>query len=351
LKMMGAESHTASSESVGDAAQVSAGRGLNSAQNSWQEVRRPQASSAQTQANQPQAQNEAGSATASATQANAAAASAAGYAGSSPQALPQKRALPLTQAKNSAQDVAVNADAQSSVRDSGQGKLAEADVPAASKKHRRAELHKKNRGGSLASSQTSDSAKGQSKNAALREADATSGGPDSASATENVEATADAEPSLASAQQKLTQPRQKVALRQGKLNKAPSAESHGAKVKATTLVAKGKGPLTSDERSILSAPGQHYTLQLMGSGSKATLQKLIASQHLQQKARIYHTTVKGKDFYGLIYGSYPSQAAANAAIAHLPASVQQLKPWAKPYASVKASINLAASQPTGKRTG
>lgn len=96
--------------------------------------------------------------------------------------------------------------------------------------------------------------------------------------------------------------------------------------------------LTSDERSILSAPSDHYTLQLIGTSSKATLQKMIGANGLQHKAKVYHTTVKGKDFYGLVYGNYRSQAEARAAIARLPANLQQLKPWAKPYATVKASI-------------
>lgn len=112
---------------------------------------------------------------------------------------------------------------------------------------------------------------------------------------------------------------------------------------------KTSASLTKDERSILSVPAQHYTLQLMGSGSKAAIQKVIESNHLQQKAKVYHTNLKGKDYYVLIYGSYPTRAAANAAIGALPSNLKQLKPWAKPYTSVKASIKTATSEQARNR--
>jgi septal ring-binding cell division protein DamX len=138
----------------------------------------------------------------------------------------------------------------------------------------------------------------------------------------------------------------KTALNSAKSTKAQkTAQAHAAKSAVADASesqnhhgSKGHSGLSSDERSILAASSQHYTLQLIGTSSKRAIQQVIDRNHLQQKAKVYHTKVKGKDFYVLIYGSYPTQEAANDAIAHLPANIQQLKPWAKPYSSVKASI-------------
>ncbi len=109
-------------------------------------------------------------------------------------------------------------------------------------------------------------------------------------------------------------------------------------------VSKGSKSLSSDERSILSAPNNHYTLQLISSGSKGSVQQVINHNKLQNKAKVYHTQKNGKDFYVLIYGTFPTQEAANAAIARLPKGIKELKPWAKSYSSIKASIQSASAQ-------
>jgi septal ring-binding cell division protein DamX len=119
--------------------------------------------------------------------------------------------------------------------------------------------------------------------------------------------------------------------------KSPMASVKGKQTESK----KRNSALSSDERKILSKPNDHYTIQITGSSSKNTVQQFIAANHLQKKAKIYHTKVKGKDFYGLIYGNYSSQAAATAGIAKLPENIKQLKPWAKSYAAIKDSINSA----------
>jgi len=162
---------------------------------------------------------------------------------------------------------------------------------------------------------------------------------------------AQAEPMLQLAQERNTAPRSFKRMSQHspkstKGQKLAKAE-HAKKPAIASSKANGglasKGKLSADERSILSAPSSHYTLQLIGTGSEANIQQLIERNHLQHKAKMYRTQLKGKNFYVLIYGSYPSQSEANAEIARLPANVQQLKPWVKQYSSIKASVNPKSS--------
>lgn len=163
---------------------------------------------------------------------------------------------------------------------------------------------------------------------------------------------AQAEPMLQLAQERNTAPRsaKRVAhhsksakaqtLGKAEHAKKPVAASGKAK---SGLASKGNKNLTADERGILSAPSSHYTLQLIGTGSQASIQQLIERNHLQHKAKMYRTQLKGKNFYVLIYGNYPSQSEATAEIARLPANVQQLKPWVKQYSSIKTSVNTKSS--------
>ncbi len=135
--------------------------------------------------------------------------------------------------------------------------------------------------------------------------------------------------------------------------KTPKVSAHQIKSKAVAArSAQGKWAaatnrkLTGDERSILASPNNHYTLQLIGTTSQANVRQVIDRNHLRPKAKVYHSQLNGKDFYVLIYGSYGSQAEASAAIARLPANVQQLKPWVKQFSSIKASVNAKASSRT-----
>jgi septal ring-binding cell division protein DamX len=349
LKMMGAQSHYANRDSLSrDSAQASPGRHLASGENSWQEVRRPQEVNSQPERFRPQAQNGENQGHQFKV--------AADNADQSDNA-----SLQLSKGRTSAHDAHDESHAISKAQLNGEHHAAaEKKVAVTGKKHRRAELHKKSHGKQLASKLQGTSlatASAENPNASAialdDEADAASSVGGSSKGLKN---TSGEEPSLESAQQKNSHPAQKTASNRGKSSKAQLAHSHHAKSDLVDASAKGSNTskgnakLSSDERTILSAPTHHYTLQLIGSSSKAAIQKVMASNHLQQKAKVYHAKVKGKDFYGLIYGSYPSQTAANDAIAHLPANLQQLKPWAKPYASVKASINAVGSE-TGKRTG
>ncbi len=278
--------------------------------NRWQEVRRPQAS-AEPEQFRPQVLNKENQA----TQAQSELASAKANAKPSQEA----NNAPTQLKKGKA---AVQHTAASDKHHKAQ-KLAELR-----KKHTQAALHKKGHDKLLASKKHAG-AKTAARAAEHESTEAADDLDQADDATDQGQAVKTKKATQAGAQSK-----------QSSKGRVASASDDADEAKIATP--KGNAKLTSDERSILSTPASHYTLQLLSSSSKAAIQKLVASNQIQQKAKVYHTTLKGKDNYVLIYGSYPSQAAANAAIAHLPAKLQQLKPWAKPYTSVKAGIKTAS---------
>lgn len=343
LKAMGTQSQYASTDnSLSDSARTVPLRN-GADQNRWQEVRRPQAS-AEPEQFRPRVlnnENQAVQAQSESVNANA-----------KPSQQVNNAPAQLKKGKGAGQQTAASEKHQKAHK-----------VAELRKKHTQAALHKKDRNKQLTSKKhagaktaartelesteapdelgQADEANDQGQ--ALKGKQAAQAGAQSKQASKGQVASAsdDADEATAdSDDDAIVHPGQNAVLKGNKQAKGQVGRVNG---KQGIASAKGNAKLSSDERSILSAPADHYTVQLMGSGSKAAIQKVVANSQIQQKAKVYHTTLKGKDYYVLIYGSYPSQAAANAAIAHLPAKLQQLKPWVKPYVSVKASIKTATA--------
>lgn len=100
--------------------------------------------------------------------------------------------------------------------------------------------------------------------------------------------------------------------------------------------------LSATEKRLLKKQSDHFTLQILGSRHLDQVQSVIDQNHLAKNSSIYHTYFKGKDWYVLIYGDYKNPDDALAAIDRLPPMAQQLKPWVKPFASVKVGIKTRA---------
>lgn len=109
-------------------------------------------------------------------------------------------------------------------------------------------------------------------------------------------------------------------------------------VAATSSVKVDSRALRHFEHALMKKPDDHFTLQLLGSHQLAQVESVIAVNHLANKSAIYHTQYKKKDWYVLVYGDFDTPDAALAAINRLPPMAQQLKPWVKPFASVKVGI-------------
>jgi len=84
----------------------------------------------------------------------------------------------------------------------------------------------------------------------------------------------------------------------------------------------------------------YYTLQLLGSHKKSDLITFMHKHQLQNEAVYFHTYFNGQDWYVLISGDYATLAQAKAARAKLPASLRQLNPWIRNFASVHKSIKM-----------
>lgn len=136
-------------------------------------------------------------------------------------------------------------------------------------------------------------------------------------------------------------------------NPAPTAIS-SAPTPATALVTPAEKPapvaaakpavkptapgVTAYEQDLLAIPARHYTIQLLGSHSEASVQRFIAASQISGKTGYFETRHLDKPWFVAVTGSYAERDAATAAIARLPAEVRKLQPWVRPVADIQGDI-------------
>jgi len=140
---------------------------------------------------------------------------------------------------------------------------------------------------------------------------------------------------------------QSVVVQENSINAAPTPEKAAAKppvaISSKKAVSINRQVVLSntrlDEQSVKSWPESGFTLQLLGTRSKAGITKFLTSMPNSEKMRHFTTTLKDKPWHVVVYGQYPSKARASAAKSILPAKLKALKPWVKSIKSVKSDIN------------
>lgn len=97
------------------------------------------------------------------------------------------------------------------------------------------------------------------------------------------------------------------------------------------------------EKWLLSQKMEMFTLQIMGGSDGASITHYIETQKDKEPFAYYRVVKKGKDWYPLLYGIYPSKESAKEAIKKLPRALQKLKPWARSLETIQLEIRDAAS--------
>lgn len=100
-------------------------------------------------------------------------------------------------------------------------------------------------------------------------------------------------------------------------------------------------PPVRRESWLLAQNANHYTLQLLGTHNESAILGFISTHQLAGQVAYFRTYHKGKDWYVLLYGIYPSREAALAAVETLPKEARDLNPWARTIASVHADAAKA----------
>jgi DamX protein len=94
---------------------------------------------------------------------------------------------------------------------------------------------------------------------------------------------------------------------------------------------------------LLSQNSGYYTIQIMGVSNESTLPGFIKNNRLLEQNEIayYQTTFRGKPWFQLLYGIYPSMEEARKAAEKLPEKIRSFGPWIRRVAAVQKSIRGA----------
>ncbi len=94
----------------------------------------------------------------------------------------------------------------------------------------------------------------------------------------------------------------------------------------------------SDEAKLMVLPANSYVLQLMAARNLEKLFAHVNAQPNRENLAIYRGLRAGKQLYILVEGFYNDRSAAQMAIANLPASQRNAKPWPKKVEQIHSEI-------------
>lgn len=92
-----------------------------------------------------------------------------------------------------------------------------------------------------------------------------------------------------------------------------------------------------DSRWLASRPSGHYVIQLAGTRDQSSLARLVnnnVSTLGKQPLSVASTQRDGQTWHHLMYGDFATRSEAQAALARLPSTLQQAKPWVRQIGSV-----------------
>ena len=98
------------------------------------------------------------------------------------------------------------------------------------------------------------------------------------------------------------------------------------------------------ESWLLDQDSAFYTLQVLGVRNEESLLNFIKVHKLLQKQNVayYKTAYRGKQWYPLLYGVYPTKSEAAEAVKELPDKVQKSIPWIRKISAVQNEVRAEA---------
>lgn len=114
----------------------------------------------------------------------------------------------------------------------------------------------------------------------------------------------------------------------------PREETTTSEKAATTSSAIAK----TEGSWFVTAPGDHFTVQLLGTRIEGSVKDFIAQQPNQDQYAYYQTRHQGNDWYVVVYGNFENVSDAKRAVAQLPEKTRQNSPWVRSFDSIRASI-------------
>ena len=100
------------------------------------------------------------------------------------------------------------------------------------------------------------------------------------------------------------------------------------------------------ESWLLDQESSYYTLQVLGVRNEESLLNFVKEHKLLQNQNVayYQTVYKGKQWYPLLYGVYPTKSDAADAVKELPDKIQKSIPWLRRMSAVQKEVRSEAKR-------
>ncbi len=115
---------------------------------------------------------------------------------------------------------------------------------------------------------------------------------------------------------------------------APKKRYHGAPLPVKTP------PDSKDAAWVAAQNPDHYTLHLAGSYDLASLTTVAQSAPDQSQVAYYAVSVRDKNWFSLIYGSYESAQVAKQELEKMPNDIKKWSPLVRKFSEVQESLKL-----------
>jgi DamX protein len=130
-----------------------------------------------------------------------------------------------------------------------------------------------------------------------------------------------------------------------KASESPRAPEPAVESQAPAAEATDERQILYREDWLLSQRSTDFTIQIMGVRNEKRIFDFIDRNQALNRAGIayYKTSYKGKDWYPLLFGVYPTKDEANSAIRKLPPDLQKASPWIRKMSSIQRAIRKHAN--------
>jgi len=117
----------------------------------------------------------------------------------------------------------------------------------------------------------------------------------------------------------------------------PAPASAPARPAAAASTADATAPLASQHARIRALPANQFTVQLLGSTSRANVEDFVR-RHASTPLYWFETRNQGNPWFVVMMGAYPSRAAAQTAASGLTGELGRLEPWIRSIGTIHGEI-------------
>lgn len=117
----------------------------------------------------------------------------------------------------------------------------------------------------------------------------------------------------------------------------PAPAAAPARPAAAAATSDPTAPLAAQHSRIRALPANQFTVQLLGSTSRANVEDFVR-RHANTPLYWFETRNQGNPWFVIMMGAYPSRAAAQTAASGLTGELGRLEPWIRSIGTIQGEI-------------